>query len=113
MSAGRNIDLAKRVRMVIGHLTAIEQMIENQADPEEIHRQFRSVDEAFRKSILGTFDSERRFELAERIVDELENCPGSCGYCDLVETLKRDFPTLTLTEVLGALHRLKKKGSRK
>ncbi len=108
MDSGRKKDLTKRINYVIGHLSAIEKMIEEDRDPSDIYVQLRSVESAFRKSIVETFETEHRLELAERIVDELENCPGSCQYCDLVETLKKDFPKLTLTQVLDGLHHIKK-----
>jgi DNA-binding FrmR family transcriptional regulator len=84
-------------------------MIGEGRDSSDIFVQLRSVESAFRKSIVDTFETEHRLELAERIVEELENCPGSCQYCDVVDTLKKDFPKLTLTQVLDGLHQLKKR----
>ena len=84
-------------------------MIAEGKDSSDIFVQLRSVESAFRKSIVETFETEHRLELAERIVEELENCPGSCQYCDLVDTLKRDFPKLNLTQVLDGLHQIKKR----
>ncbi len=33
------------------------------------------------KSVLDIFKKEHRLELAERVVEALENCPGTCKYC--------------------------------
>ncbi len=84
-------------------------MLDQGREPADIYTQLRSVESAFHKSIVNTFETEHRLELAERIVEELQNCPGSCQYCELVETLKRDFPKLTLTQVLEGLHQIKKR----
>ena len=84
-------------------------MIEAGKDSSEVFVQLRSIESAFRRSIVNTFETEHRLELAERIVEELENCPGTCQYCDVVDTLKKDFPMLTLTQVLDGLHQIKKR----
>lgn len=109
MNSKQKKELTKRIKYVIGQLAAINKMIGEGKNSSEIFVQLRSVESAFRKSIVETFESEHRLELAERIVDELESCPGSCQYCDLVDTLKRDFPKLTLTQVLDGLHQIKKR----
>lgn len=109
MNSKQKKELTKRIRYVAGQLAAVEKMIADGKDSSEIFVQLRSVESAFQKSIFETFETEHRLELAERIVSELENCPGSCEYCDLVETLKKDFPKLTLTQVLDGLHRIKKR----
>ena len=107
MSAKHKKELVKRIKYVIGQLTAVTDMIEQGREPSEIHLQLRSVESAFRKSIIETFETEHRLELAEQIVDVLESCTGSCEYCNLIKTLKRDFPKLTLTQVLNGLHQIK------
>lgn len=112
MESKRKKDVIKRINYVIGDLTSIKKMIEQGKSSSDIYVQLRSVESAFRKSILATFETEHRRELAERIVEELENCPGSCEYCELVETLKRDFPKLTLTQVLNGLHKIKNRRER-
>lgn len=101
-------EISKRIRYIVGQLSSIEKMIEKGEEPLSIYVQLRSVESAFNKSVLQTFEKEHRLELAERIVKELENCPGSCKYCELIETLRRDFPQLTLTQVLDGLHQIKK-----
>lgn len=111
MDSKRQKDIIKRINYVIGDLTSIRTMIEEGRDPSAIYVQLRSVESAFRKSILDTFETEHRMELAERIVEELENCPGSCQYCEVVETLKRDFPKLSLTQILDGLHQVSRKES--
>ena len=52
MDSGRKKDLTKRINYVIGHLSAIEKMIEEDRDPSDIYVQLRSVESAFRKSIV-------------------------------------------------------------
>ena len=111
MDSKQKKELNKRIKYVIGHLSAIEKMIEEGRDSSEIYTQLRAVESAFSKSVLDTFEKEHRLELAERVVKALENCPGTCEYCDLVDTLKKDFPKLTLTQVLNGLHQVKRKGS--
>ncbi|TSA22205.1 hypothetical protein D4R75_05315 [bacterium] len=109
MNSKQKKEITKRIKYVTGQLAAINKMIAEGKNSLDIFVQLRSVESAFRKSIVETFETEHRLELAERIVEELEGCPGSCGYCDLVDTLKRDFPKLTLTQVLDGLHQIKKR----
>ena len=101
--------MLKRIRYVSGQLVGVEKMLAGDMDPSEIYAQLRSVESAFHKSIVGTFETEHRLELAQKIVAELEGCPGSCRYCDLIEMLKKDFPQLSLTQVLNGLHQIKKR----
>lgn len=110
MNSRQKKELSKRIRYVTGQLAAVNKMITEGRDSSEVLVQLRSVESAFRKSIVERFEAEHRFELAQRIVEELESCPGSCEYCDLVDTLKKDFPRLTLTQVLDGLHQIKKGG---
>lgn len=107
MNTKQKRELTKRIKYVTGQLEAVNKMITEGKDSSDIFVQLRSVESAFSKSIVETFETEHRLELAERIVEELESCPGSCQYCDLVDTLKRDFPKLTLTQVLDGLHQIK------
>jgi DNA-binding FrmR family transcriptional regulator len=109
MNSKQKKELTKRIKYVTGQLAAINKMIAEGKNSSEIFVQLRSVESAFRKSIIDTFETEHRLELAERIVEELENCPGSCQYCDVVDTLKKDFPKLTLTQVLDGLHQFRKR----
>ena len=110
MNSKQKRELTKRIKYVTGQLAAVNKMIAEGKNSSDIFVQLRSVESAFRKSIVETFETEHRLELAERIVEELESCPGSCQYCDLVDTLKRDFPKLSLTQVLNGLHQIKKRG---
>ncbi len=106
LNAANKKALTKRIAYIIGQLGAIQQMVEEGEEGAKIFQQLRSVESAFRSSILDTFESAHRMELAEQIVQELEDCPGSCQYCELVETLKRDFPKLSITQVFDGLHRI-------
>lgn len=76
MDSKQKKELNKRIKYVIGHLSAIEKMIEDGRDSSEIYAQLRAVESAFSKSVLETFEKEHRLELAERVVEALENCPG-------------------------------------
>ena len=109
MDSKQKKELIKRIKYVTGQLAAVNKMIEDGRDSSEIFVQLRSVESAFHKSIIETFESAHRLELAEKIVEELENCPGSCEYCEVIDTLKKDFPKLSLTQVLGGLHQIKKR----
>lgn len=111
MNSKKKKALLKRIRFVNGQLSGIEKMLEQDRQPLDIYIQLLSVESAFRKSIIETFETEHRLELGECIVDELENCPGSCEYCTLLAILKRDFPKLTLMQVLDVLHQIKKRSS--
>ncbi|MFI5251974.1 MAG: metal-sensing transcriptional repressor [Bacteroidota bacterium] len=109
MNSRQKKELSKRIKYVLGQLSAVEKMLDHDRESSYIYVQLRSIESAFRKSIVHTFETEHRLELAERIVDELERCPGSCQYCELIEKLKHDFPKLTLTQVLEGLHQIKKR----
>ncbi len=56
-------------------------MVEEDRDSSEIYTELHAVESAFSKSVLDTFEKEHRLELAEKVVDALENCPGTCKYC--------------------------------
>lgn len=102
-------ELIKRLNYVKGQLGAIERMIAEEKTPGEIYTQLRSVESAFHKSILETFESRYRKELAELLVSELEGCPGECQYCDTIETVKKEFPTLAFKRILTILQTIQPK----
>ena len=102
-------ELIKRLNYVKGQLAGIEKMINDGRDPEEIYIQLRSIESAFQKSILQTFEEQHRRALAKVIVSELDSCPGACSHCNDLEAIKKAFPRWTLKQVLNALQNLRRK----
>ena len=97
-------DLTKRIRFISGQLAAIETMIAGDRSPEAIYLQLRSVQSALSRSVIATFETAQRQALASAVVDRRENCPGAaCDICDAVEVIRRDFPNLTIEQVLEHL----------
>lgn len=102
-------DLKKRLRFITGQLEAIERMVEEDHDAAAIHVQLQSVQSALTRSVMGTFETEHRRALAAEIVERQQRCPGpSCQVCDMVCTIQRDFPNLTIKQVLDHLGELRK-----
>lgn len=102
-------ELIKRLNYVRGQLSGIEKMVQDGREPDEIYVQLRSIESAFQKSILQTFETQHREALAQTIMSELDNCPGKCQYCNDIEAIKKVFPRLTIKQVLDTLHNFKRK----
>ena len=95
--------LLQRLHFVQGQITGVEKMIEDGRRPEEIYTQLRSLESAFGKSIIQAFEDYHRKELAKRLVEFLECCGGPCDDCNKLETIKKEFPKLTMPEILETL----------
>jgi DNA-binding FrmR family transcriptional regulator len=105
-------ELLKRLHYVKGQLAGIEKMIQAGRSSDEIYVQLQSVEAAFQKSILRTFETRHRLALAQTIVRELDSCSGPCQHCDDIAAIKKLLPQLTLKQVLEALQRLNRKERR-
>lgn len=102
----QNKELTKRLKYIAGQVQAIVTMIHEGRSPQDIHAQLQSVQAAFRKSIMATFEDQHRKELAALVVRRQDECPGSCSYCDFIASVKHDFPNLEIGQVLELLHRI-------
>ena len=102
-------ELRKRLNYVKGQLAGIEKMIAEGRNPVEIYTQLRSIESAFQKSILQTFEAEHRSELSQLLARQLEDCPGTCGHCEDVEAIRKMFPRLSMQQVLAGLQKFKGK----
>jgi DNA-binding FrmR family transcriptional regulator len=102
-------ELRKRLNYVKGQLAGIDKMLDEGRDPAEIYAQLRSIESAFQKSILQTFEEQHRVALAKVIVSELDSCPGACSHCNDLEAVKKAFPRWTLGQVLDALRSFRRK----
>ena len=95
--------LLQRLHFAQGQITGVEKMIEDGRSPEEIYIQLRSLESAFGKSIMQSFEDQHRKELAKRLVEFLSCCGGPCDDCDKLEVIKKEFPKLTMPEILETL----------
>ena len=98
--------LKHQLHSIQGQVTAIDKMIDEDRDAEEIYIQFKAVEGIVDKALYGILDDLFRKNLAETLVKGLEACPGDCADCDRLEILKQQFGTMDLKEVFKQLTRL-------
>ena len=92
-----------------GQIAAINKMIDEDRDAEEIYIQFKAVEGIVDKALYGILDDLFRKNLAEILVKGLEACPGDCEDCDRFEIIKNQFSKMDLNEVFKHLTRLNQK----
>lgn len=98
--------LKHQLHSIQGQVTAIDKMIDEDRDAEEIYIQFKAVEGIVDKALYGILDDLFRKNFAEALVKTLEACPGDCPDCDKLEILKKQFGTMDLKEVFKQLTRL-------
>ncbi|GAA4464969.1 hypothetical protein GCM10023189_44960 [Nibrella saemangeumensis] len=99
-------DLKKRLHYIKGQIEGIERMLDEQRDPNEIFVQFKAVEGALQKAIYVVLDETLRKDLAQKIVNVVNACPGNCGDADKIEFIRQEFPKLGLKEVSQVIAQL-------
>jgi len=97
------LDIKTRLKTLSGQLNGIVKMLDDGKDPEHINIQFKSVDKGLQKAHYLLLDEVYRKALAIGIVKAVDSCPGNCGNEDKIEYLKKEFPTIALSDLTNKL----------
>lgn len=92
-------EVKKRLHYIKGQVEGIERMIDKGREPNDIVIQFKAVEGAVKKAIYEVLDETLRKDLALRIVEVVDACPGNCEYAGKIQSIKRDFPNLKFEEI--------------
>lgn len=92
-------DLKKRLHYIKGQIDGIERMLDEGRDANDIYIQFKAVEGALQKAIYVVLDDALRKELAQKIVQVIDACPGNCGSEDKIEFIRQQFPRLDLKNI--------------
>jgi len=102
-------DVVKRIATVKGQLEGIIKMINGDSDPDKILIQFEAVTQGLRKAHHLLLDDVFRKNLAIKIVEAMNACPGNnCPYAEKIEHLKKQFPTFQFDELAPKIKEIKK-----
>jgi DNA-binding FrmR family transcriptional regulator len=95
--------IKKRLHYIKGQMEGIEKMIDEDREPSDIHAQFKAVEGALQKAIYVVLDEALRSELAVKIVNVVNACPGNCEDAEKIKFIKKEFPNLDLKKVVQIL----------
>lgn len=98
--------LKRQLNSIQGQVKAIDKMIDQNRNSEDIYIQFKAVEGIVDKAIYGILDDLFRKNFAEALVKAVEACPGECDDCEKLEIVKKQFGTMELKEVFKHLTRL-------
>ena len=92
-------DIKTRLNTIAGQLQGIIKMLDQDNDPEQILNQFKAASRALATAEALLLDETFRKSLAAKISESFQACPGNCGQEDLIEMLRKQFPTLKQEEL--------------
>lgn len=92
-------DVKSRLNTIKGQVEGIVKMLDEDKDPEQILNQFKAVSKALETAESLLLDDTFRKSLAAKISEAVQACPGNCGQEQTIESLRRQFPTLTEYEL--------------
>jgi DNA-binding FrmR family transcriptional regulator len=102
-------DVVKRISTVKGQLEGIIKMINEDSDPDKILIQFEAATQGLRKAHHLLLDDVFRKNLALKIVEVMNACPGTnCPYAEKIEFLKKQFPTFQFDELASKIKEIKR-----
>lgn len=101
-------DVVNRIATVKGQLEGIITMINNDSDPDKILTQFKAATQALHKAHHLLLDDVFRKNLALKIVEVMNDCPGNdCPYAEKIDFLKKQFPTFEFDELSSKIKEIK------
>lgn len=98
--------LKKQLNAVQGQIKAVANMIANDRDVEDIYIQFKAIEGIIDKALYHILDEVFSKNLANSLVQAVNDCPGECDNCGRLEILKRQFGAMDLKEVFKQLNKL-------
>jgi DNA-binding FrmR family transcriptional regulator len=100
-------DVVKRIATVQGQLGGIIRMINGDSDPDKILVQFQAATQGLQKAHHLLLDDVFRKNLALKIVEVMNACPGNCPFTEKIEHLIKQFPTLQFDELTLKIKEIK------
>ena len=92
---------------MIGQLHAIQNMLSEDRDEQDIYVQFKAVEGILNKALYTILDELFRKKLASTIVKVMDDCYSEdCPHCSHVELVKEEFSRMDIRDVMKQLHRL-------
>jgi len=92
-------DVKARLNTIKGQVEGIVKMLDEDKDPEQILNQFKAVMGALETAQSILVDETFRKSLAAKISAALKACPGNCGQEFIIESLRAQFPNLSVDEL--------------
>ncbi|GAA4450640.1 hypothetical protein GCM10023189_11570 [Nibrella saemangeumensis] len=99
------LDLRNRLNYLAGQLQGIVRMLDQEnTHPEQILIQFKSLKVGLQKAHVILMDEVVRKDLALRIVDLKNACPGNCPDAENIESVRQEFPYLKPEELIDTIN---------
>ncbi|HLF19616.1 MAG TPA: metal-sensitive transcriptional regulator [Bacteroidota bacterium] len=96
----RKKEFLKRLHYIKGQLEGIERMFGDGRTVKDIFGQLKAVENGLHEAMYGVLDDELKKQFAELLAERLSLCPGDCEDADRLQLLKRQFPTLELSDLV-------------
>jgi len=92
-------DLKKRLSTVKGQIEGIVRMLDQETEPDKILIQFKAADQGLQKAHYLLMDEVFRKNLALKLVQVMNACPGNCQDAEKIEYMKQQFPMLEFDQL--------------
>lgn len=105
-------DIKSRLKTIRGQTDGLIKMLDKEADPGKIIDQFKAVRLGLQTAEAILLDEVYRKALAIKIVEVSEACPGNCGNEKKIEFIRKQFPKLTLDEIVDKFREIQQIGEK-
>jgi len=92
-------DLIKRLNTVKGQIEGIVRMLDEETDLDKILIQCKAADQGLQKAHYLLMDEVFRKNLALKLVQVMNACPGNCQDAEKIEYMKEQFPMLEFDQL--------------
>lgn len=93
-------EIKTRLKTLNGQIEGLVKMLDEEREPEMFLQQFKAVDKGFQKAYYILLDEIFRKELALKLVEVMNSCPGNCQDADKIEYLRQEFPKLEMDQII-------------
>ena len=92
-------DLKKRLATIKGQIEGLIKMLDDETDLDKILIQFKAADQGLQKAHYLLMDEVFRKNLALKLVQVMNACPGNCQDAEKIEFMKEQFPMLEFEQL--------------
>lgn len=105
-------DIKARLNTLKGQIEGVVKSIEEEHEPDRLLNQFKAIDKGFQSAYYLLLDEVYRKELAIKIVEVFNACPGNCPDAEKIEFFRQQFPRFEIEELTDKIKEINRINSR-
>ena len=96
-----------QTKAMSGQLTAIQKMLDEDRDGQDIYLQFKALEGLLNKALYTLLDELFRKQLASTMVKVMDDCYSEdCPHCNNLESVRAEFSRMEIGDVIKNLGKL-------